>query len=235
MKKLYYLFSILLIVSCDNQSEKQLYNYYKFKRQLSPSGKFVIYDYARYGAMSFSSDISGTEVFDINDKFEEGKGQKINGAISEWITDDTLLVYSFKSNIDQPKDTFPVKTEHYKVGDFNIKLIYYGAANFGGRNSFEFDSVKIYNNSIWLRLVDNKKIKRTNSFPLGAVTIKTKEDTIIHIEVDNRLSKYMDFVYKNKDGSISTGLPGIGTTVYDFTPTKTILKQGLNTKKIFWE
>lgn len=233
MTKIYYLFALLLITSCE--SEQETYKYNQFRKQITPSGKYVIYDYSRYGSMAFSSDIAGTELFDIKDKFEEGKGLKINGAISEWISDDTLLVFNFKSNQDQPKDTFPVKVEYEKVGDFNIKTIYYGAANFGGRNIYEFDSVRTSNDLIYLRLVGNKKRKRTITFPLGATTIKTKGDTIVHIEVATRLSKNMDFVYKNKDGSMTTGLPGIGTTDYDLTPTKTILKKGLNPNKIFWE
>ena len=44
----------------------------------------------------------------------------------------------------------------------------------------------------------------------------------------------MDFVYKNPDGTFSTGLSGIGTTDYEYKPNKVILKQGLNKNKIFW-
>ena len=232
MTRFFFLLAFLIFSSCD--SEQEAYKYYKFRKQITPSGKYVIYDYARYGAMAFSSDISGTELFNINDKFEEGKGQKINGALSEWISNDTLLTYNFKSNLDQPKDTFPVRTEYKKVGDFFVKTISYGAANFGGRNTYEFDSVRTTKDLIYIRLADNKK-RRTIEFPLGATTIKTKGDTIIHIEVATRLSKKMDFVYKNTDGTMSTGLPGIGTADYDLTPTKIILKQGLNSNKIFWE
>ena len=65
----------------------------------------------------------------------KAKGQKIEGAICEWISNDTLLAYSFKSHLDQPKDTFPVKTQLNKVGDFIVKTIVYGAANSGGLNS----------------------------------------------------------------------------------------------------
>ncbi|MBL8000269.1 MAG: hypothetical protein JNL32_16725, partial [Candidatus Kapabacteria bacterium] len=68
----------LMLASCSEQVEK--YEYYRFSKQTTPSGKYVIYDYARYGAIAFSSDISGTEVFKIDDTFSEGKGEDINGA-----------------------------------------------------------------------------------------------------------------------------------------------------------
>ena len=232
MTKSLLFFSLILITACE--SEQGTDQYYRFKKQITPSGKYVIYDYARGGA-AYSSNIGGTELFNINDKFEEGKGQKINGAISEWISDDTLLCYNFKSNLDQPKDTFPVKTELNRVGDFIVKTVYYGAANSGGRNSYDFDSVRTTKDLIFIRFLAGKKIKRTRVFPLGATTIKTKGDTIVQIDVETRLTKDMHFVYTNPNGTVSTGLPGIGTTDYEYKPSKIILKQGLNPKKIFWE
>src|SRR5665647_2356883 len=76
---------ILMFSSCFEKKEEKL-EYYKFKKQITPSGKFAIYDYARFGPMAFSSDIGSTELFPIDKEFEEGKGQKIEGAISQWIT-----------------------------------------------------------------------------------------------------------------------------------------------------
>ncbi len=111
---------LFLLTSCDNQVEK--YEYYKFRKQITPSGKYVIYDYARYGSMAFSSDISSTELFSSDKNFEEGKGVKIQGSISHWIDNDTLLVYDFKSELNQPKDTLPIKTTYSKIGDFTLKI-----------------------------------------------------------------------------------------------------------------
>lgn len=227
------IFVILLLSSCSEQIEK--YDYYRFRKQITPSGKYVIYDYARYGAMAFSSDISGTKVFKIDEPFSEKRGEKINGAISEWISNDTLLVFNFKSNLDRPKDTLPTNIKYRKVGDFIVKTVSYGAANFGSRFISDFDSVRTTDDSIFIRLVTDNKKRKALSFPLGETTIKVKYDSIVHISVDARLHKSMDFVYKNKDGSFTSGQPGIGTTWYDLTPTKKISPKGLNKRKIFWE
>lgn len=223
---------LFLLNSCEEGKEK--YEYYKFRKQITPSGKYIIYDYARYGAMAFSSDISGTVVFKANEIFEEGKGQQIDGAICAWLSNDTLLVYNFKSNLEQPKDTFPIKIEIRKLGDFIVKTVFM-KANSGGRDSYDFDSIRITNNSIFIRIVENKKRKYFLKFPLGATTIKTKGDSITHIEVSTILNKNMDFVYKNTDGTFSTGLAEVGTTEYDLTPIKKISANGLYKRKIFWE
>ena len=201
---------------------------------MSPSGKYVIYDYARYGPMAFGSDITGTELFEIDQKFVEGEGEKISGAISEWISNDTLLVFNFKSDLKQPKDTLPIKTEYSRLGDFVVKTLFY-KSNSGGRDIYDFDSVATSSDSIFVRVLSNKKGKQILGFPLGATTVKIKSDSIIHIEIDGRLIKSMSFVYKNPDGTFTTGLPEVGTTWYDLTPTKNISSKGLAKRKLFWE
>jgi hypothetical protein len=223
--------TIFLLGSCDEKAEN--YEYYRFSKQITPSGKYIIYDYARYGPMAFSSDISRTEVLKAYDTFTEGKGEEINGAISEWISNDTLLVFNFKSNLEQPQDTFPTKVKYQEIGDFTVKTVFYGASNAGYRSILDFDSIRTTNDSIFIHLVrDKNEILR---FPLGATTIQIRGDSISHIAVSTRLNKSMNFVYKNKDGTITRGLPEIGTTWYDLTPIGKILPKGLNKKKIFWE
>ena len=222
----------ILFCSCQGQSEK--YEYYRFRKQVSPSGKYVIYDYARYGPMAFSSDITGTELFEIDQKFVEGEGEKISGAISEWISNDTLLVFNFKSDLKQPKDTLPIKTEYSRLGDFVVKTLFY-KSNSGGRDIYDFDSVATSSDSIFVRVLLNNKEKKVLGFPLGGTSIKTKSDSLVHIEIDGRLNKSMSFVYKNPDGTFTTGLPEVGTTWYDLTPVKNISPTGLTKRKIFWE
>lgn len=225
---------VIFLISCAEQVEN--YDYYQFRKQITPSGKYIIYDYARYGTMAFSSDISGTELFKIDEGFAEGKGEKINGAISEWLSNDTLLVYDFKTELKQPKDTLPINIEYSKLGDFIIKTIFY-KTNAGYRSISDFDSVKTTNDSIFIRLVSdkNKIPNRIIGFPLGSTTITTKSDSITHIEISTRLNKNMNFTYKNDDGTFSNGLPEVGTTWYDLTPTKNISLKGINKKKIFFE
>jgi hypothetical protein len=221
-----------IIFSCSEKIEQK--DYYKFGKQITPSGKFAIYDYARFGAMAFSSDIVGTELFKINEKFEEGNGIDINGQIAEWISNDTLLVYNFKTDLQQLKDTLPIKTEFKNAGDFIVKKIYY-KTNHGGGNEYPFDSVWTTDKTINIRFQSNPKKKNFRTFPLGSVCIKTNLDTIKSIDIFEGVSKSMNFTYLNKDGTTTKGLPSIGTTSFHYKPTKTILKNQLNKKKIFWE
>jgi len=223
---------IVLLSSCGEQKEE--YEYYRLGKQITPSGNYIIYDYARYGPMAFSSDISGLKVFRINEEFKEEEGELIDGSISEWISDDTLLVFNFESDLKQPRDTLPIKTEFEKVGDFVIKLVYY-KSNSGGRAIYDFDSVTTSSDSIFIRTVSDKQKREILRFPLGGTTIKTKSDSITHIEISTRLIKSMNFVYKNPDGTFTSGLPEVGTTRYELTPIKRISPKELNTKRIFWD
>jgi hypothetical protein len=183
--------------------------------------------------MSFSSDIGATELFPTDKEFEEGKGQKIDGTISHWINDDTLLVYDFRSELKQPIDTFPINIKYRNLGDFVVKTINY-KSNFGGINRYKFDSVWTNANYIYLRFFSTPKKKNVRSFPLGSVSIKTNSDSIKSIEIFGELTKNMNFIFKNLDGTFSKNLPGIGTTDYEYTPTKKISPMNLNKTKIFY-
>lgn len=234
MKKFILILPILLVCfSCSDKKEQKAFEYYEFKKQITPSGKFAIYKYARYGAMAFSSDISGTEVIPITEEFKEGNGKSIDGTISHWINNDTLLVYDFKSELKQPKDTLPIKTTYEQAGDFTIKKINY-KTNSGGTNRYTFDSVWTKNDRIYVKFNYSDTKKNVRSFPLGAVYIRTKADTIQLVEIFGGLSKRMNFVYKNPDGTFQNNLPGIGTTFYEYKPTKRIFINDLNQKKIFY-
>jgi hypothetical protein len=65
---------ILLPGSCAEQVEK--YEYYRFSKHITPNGKYIINDYARYDSMAFSSDVSWAELFKIDEKFAEGERKK---------------------------------------------------------------------------------------------------------------------------------------------------------------
>lgn len=223
---------LLLLNSCNDKVDN--YQYYKFRKQITPSGKYAIYDYARYGPMAFSSDISSIELFSIDKKFKEGEGIKIQGTISHWINNDTLLVYDFKSKLNQPKDTLPIKTTYDNIGDFTIKSVKY-KTNYGGTNRYTLDSAWTDNNKIYVRFSDSDTKKNIISFPLGSTSIKTRNDSIEFIEILGELSKNMNFTYKNTDGTFTQNLPGVGITYYKYTPTKKISPTTLNKKKIFWE
>ena len=220
------------MLSCTEAIEKK--EYYKFAKQITPSGKYIIYDYGRSGEWAFTSEIIGTELFGVNEPFHERDGIDINGTISHWITNDTLLVYNFNSNNDQPKDTLPIKIEHEKLGDFIVKRVFY-KTNGGGGDTHYFDSVWTNENRIWIRFKYNEKKKYTRSFILGSATIQTTTDSIESIEVFDGISKSMQFSYKNADGTAKYGLPGIGTRWKTYKPLKKISPYKLNKKKIFWD
>ena len=55
MNSKFCILGILMLFSCSDSFDKddrEKYEYYKFSKQITPSGKYVIYDYARYGAMA---------------------------------------------------------------------------------------------------------------------------------------------------------------------------------------
>ena len=224
--------TFFLFESCSENNEKK--EYLKFSKQITPSGKYIIYKYTSAGSMAFSSDNSRTEVFQINDKFEDGTGVEIKGEICEWISNDTLLVYNFNSKLKQPKDTFPIKTEYKKVGDFTVKTLFF-MTNSSGANNYTFDSVWTSENNISIKFNSTPTRQNVRVFPLGSVRITTNSDSIKFIEIFEGISKSMNFTYLNKDGTTSRGLPNIGTTWFRYTPTKKISPLKLNTKKIFWE
>lgn len=234
MNKVITIILIALIFDSCTGDQKEKFEYYRFRKQLTPSGKYIIYDYARYGSMAFSSDILGTEVFEANETFDEGEGESLNGSISEWISDDTLLVYNFRSDLNQPKDTLPIKTEYQNIGDFIIKYVFY-KSNSGSRAILDFDSVSTTKDSIIIRTVSEKKEKRLISFPLGGTTVQVDSDSITHVEVSTRLHKSMDFVYKNSDGTFTANLPHVGTTLYDLSPIRKISPSLIQETKVFWE
>ena len=231
------LFLIIGITSCacdgfQNPKKGKELEYYAFSKQITPNGKYAIYNYARYRKMSFSSDIKGMEIFDINKEFKERKGKAINGLIGEWISNDTLLVYCFDFYSGQPKDTLPIKTEFEKINDdFVIKRVSY-KANSATRISPKFDSVFIKNDSIIIHRILDKNERKLISFPLGGVKILVKSDTIYKITT-TQLHKTMDFSIKNPDGTYTDDLPQVGTITYEFTPIKKVFisKRG---EKIFW-
>ncbi len=227
------MFIAVLANACQNEQEED-YQYYKFSRQVSPSGQYVIYNYARFGSMAFSSDIAGTELFKIEDEFKEGKGQNINGSISQWLSNDTLLVYNFNSDLEKPKDTLPIKTDFRELGDFTVKTVYY-KSNSGGRTILKIDSVGTTSDSIFIRTISQNESRKVLGFPLGGISVRTIADSIVRLTIQNRLTKNMNFVYKNTDGTFTSGLPGIGTTEYEMTPTRKISPKELIQRKIFWE
>ncbi|NRA92900.1 MAG: hypothetical protein HRU26_09510 [Psychroserpens sp.] len=223
----------LVIFSCHSEKERRT-NYSKFAKQITPNGKYVIYEYSRFGSKPFNSEISKTEVFPAVQKFVEGQGTDIKGSIGEWLSEDTLLVYNFKSETKRSKHNSPVKTEYQTIGALTIKTVHY-KTNSGVRSFKYFDAVRTTDDSIFVQIVEGQHKRRTLSFPLGGTTIKANSDSIFHISVKSRVSRNMDFVYKNTESSESHRNPDVRNTWYDLTPTRRINPAALHQNKIFWE
>jgi hypothetical protein len=221
----------MLFNSCSGQQEKA--QYYRFSRQLTPSGKYVIYDYAREGKITFFPDVLGTEVFGINQAFEEGQGEGMDGSISQWISDDTLLVYDFTYPLKQPRDTLPIKTQLDKVGDFIVKKVFYKSNSRTG-STYSFDSVYASKDSLFIRLLPQEE-GRLLTLQLGGTHVKVKADSIYAIEIQTRMHKSMDFERTFSDGTTQTGLPRIEVESYYLIPIKKISPSLLPEKKVFWE
>lgn len=219
MKNLFLLIILIVsISSCIDQNKNEQYDYYHLTRQITPNERYYLYDYARYGAMAFSSDISGTELFNMNQSFNEGEGIRIPGIIGGWISKDTLLVYDFKSNLEQPQDTLPIKIEYQKIKDIVLKIENY-KLNSAGRSPFKFDSLSICTNSIKIFGIGKNKLNKI--FRLGSVVARGKGDTLSRIDIAV-LEKDMDFVRMDKYGNNLTNQPGVGMNHFEFTPNTKI-------------
>ncbi len=205
--------------------------YYRFRKQLTPSGKYVIHDYARNGWMAFMPDVAGTEVFGVNEAFKEGEGEPIDGSISAWISDDTLLVYDFSYRLKQPGDTLPIKTECTKVGDFTVKTVFYKSNSVLGANEV-FDSVYAGRDSIFIRLVAGTE-RSLLALPFGGTHVEVKGDSIYAIEISTIVRKSMDFERTHSDGTTETGLPRIEVAGYFLTPLRKISPAVLPEKRVF--
>ena len=131
---------LLLLLSCQENVEQS--EYYKFNRQLSPDKKYYIYEYARYGPMAFSSDISGTRIMSIAEKFSEDAGEDLSAQIGAWISKDTLLLYDdFESG--WASDTLPIGIKYDKFENIVLKRVSYKSIG-GGRAPYTFWGGRVF-------------------------------------------------------------------------------------------
>lgn len=223
---------IVVSIMTSGCSDEEKPEYYRFSRQITPSGKYVIYNYARYGPMAFSSDISGTELFEISEKFEEGKGTDIPGSFCEWLSKDTLLVYDFRTEKEDQIDTFPIKTTYTRIADFIVKTLYYHSIG-GGSDLRTFDAVETTSDSIFLHSKTEFNQIEILKYPLGAITIKTREGAIRKITVDTRLNLQLNCANEGTDSAAC--YPHITTRSMELTPTHILSPNGLNRRGIFWD
>lgn len=200
-----------LFISCSDIKER--INYNELKRQLTPDRKSFIYEYSRFGQMAFSSDIEGIQIMSIKDTFQEKFGYLVPGYIGEWISNDSLLIYVY--NFDH-KQIDSIKGANYETyNGISIKLVT-NNSNTAGRGLYTFDSVKIFENKMYLYNVDGNS-KTNMVFPLGPITLYESADTIqsIHITKNDTINNL------------------ISTTTYEFAATKKMYSKTLGIIGIF--
>jgi hypothetical protein len=226
---------LLLFSSCIDQPENRDYEY--LRRQLTPDKKHYIYDYCRSGTFVTSNEVSGRRMIRINESFKENAGKDVDGVIDHWAKD-TLIIHTYLTNYEQPKDTFIVKTEYESYDGIIIKRIYEQPI-VGGRigDEFDFDSIKVANNRVIFygaksKFEDKKQAPGEISFPSGEVTIYSDSGFVTKIEIE-RQYKSMNFSRIDESGKKLYHQPEVGTNTYDFTPREKINPNSLGEIGIF--
>lgn len=233
MKNINLIIIILFLISCKDKSLHEIKkenDYYKFKMQISPNGKYEIYNYCRFGTFAFSSDICGSIIVERGKKFSESGGYRINGDIHSW-KNDTLIINRFDNYLDQPQDTIvQVKFEKYK--DLNLKILNYGAVNSSGMMEYSFDSFNLNDKEICLENIERtmgEDIGKNKCYALGSFEIINTKDSLKEIIVKT-VAKSMNFTYANPDGTYTENLPEINVLSLHFKPKKII--KPINTKSL---
>lgn len=182
LKTFYLLVAIsCLLHSCAPSEEKLTREDFEYvNRQLSPNGKFYIYDYSKWGPMAWSLETKGTLLLKKNERFALDAGEVIDGEVAAWLSPDTLLVFKqVKENglLDlapqgitfKNYDGLVIKTERYLTGG-------------GGSGYLDCDSVEFGKLSITLHGI-NDEVK-TIKYPMGHITTTTYLGMVdkIHVE-----------------------------------------------------
>ncbi|WP_090078298.1 hypothetical protein [Halpernia frigidisoli] len=224
MKISTFVFFALIIIGCKEKplSEiKKENEYYLFKKQISPNEKFDIFKYCRNGTFAFSGDICGTFIREKGESFSENNNYKIEGNIKFW-ENDTLSINRFDSSLNQPRDTTG-KISYEKFKDLTLKIYTYGSINSSGIKKYSFDNFKITKKQLCfenIKSIMGEPLK-DNCFDLGNIEIINSTNGLKEIIIE-RISKSMDFKYRNSDGTITENLPEIKVLDLHLIPTKKI-------------
>jgi len=168
-----------------------------------------------------------TRIIKATDEFSTLKGLNISEyEIGHWISQDTLLLYNYISKSGQPKDTLPENIEYKNFEDIVLRVETF-RTNSWGRNPLKFKSYTIKENEIKIHGISHKLFKETETFPLGATFFRMEGKKLNRIDI-NTLDRNMMFVYKQPDGEFKGGLPGVGITIFEFTPEEDLLVEKSN-------
>ncbi|AOM77698.1 hypothetical protein BFS30_11265 [Pedobacter steynii] len=179
-------------------------------RQITPNGKFYIYDYSIWGPMAWSLETRGTVLLGKDKPFDPGAAEVIDGSVAKWISYDSLLVYSYKKGA-KAKDTLPLNVSYKKYDGLIIKTETYAPGG-GGAGYLSCDSVEF--GKLYIRLHGVNQPKKTVTYPLGPISVTIINGLVEKIHVE-RFSKYNEYV----SDPLATGLEADN---YTYTLTKPI-------------
>ena len=224
MKIIPFIFFFFLLIGCKDKvlSEiKKENEYYLFKKQISPNEKFEIFKYCRNGTFAFSGDICGTLIKEKGESFSEKNNYKIEGNINSW-KNDTLSINRFDSSQNQPRDTIG-KISYEKFKDLTLKIYTFGPINSSGIKKYGFDNFKINKKQLCfenIKSIMGEPLK-DSCFELGNIEVINSTNGLKEIIIE-RISKSMDFKYRNSDGTTTENLPEIKVLDLHFIPAKEI-------------
>ena len=233
IKKLLLIFPLLFLINCKDKSLREIKeenNYYSFKKQTSPNGKYEIYNYCQSGTFAFSSDICRSIILGYEESFSKNSGYNINGRINCW-KNDTLIINRFDSSSNQPKDTITrITFEKYK--DLTLKILNYGSVNSSGMKEYSFENANLNDKRICLNNIEQimgEDIGNKKCFDIGNFDIVNTKDSLKEIVVE-KVVKSMNFTMTNPDGTYTRNLPEISVLNLHFKSRHKI--KPIDTKKM---
>lgn len=188
-----------ILVSCMSFEEEKLMakDFEYLNRQVTPNGRFYIYDYSIWGAMAWSLETRGTVLLRKAEPFHPNAGEQIDGSVAKWISEDSLLVYRYKKGA-VARDTLPLDVSYKKYSGLIIRTETYAPGG-GGAGYLSCDSVEF--GKFYIRLHGVNQPEKIVTYPLGPISVTTVGGLVekIHVKL---FSKYNEHV----PNPLTTGL-----------------------------
>lgn len=179
-------------------------------RQITPDGRFYIYDYSIWGPMAWSLETRGLILLKKDEPFDLDAGEKIDGLIAGWLSRDSLLVYRYKKGA-AAEDTGPLEISYKKYDGLVLKTETYSAGG-AGAGYLNCDSVEF--GEFYIRLHGVNQAEKTVTYPLGPISVTVDNGMVQKIHVE-RFSKYNKY-------ALNPLKSGLESDNYTYTLTKPI-------------